>query len=200
MSGIVAAHGRAAARRIRLVPWRAGVVGAVIWLAAAALTALWPDADDLGPHRPAGCDHGGGGRRPGRRKPQPNGLRPAALRNAGPWLVALALWFLVWELITAKLDLLPRPFFTSPQSMVEVFTDDWPRLGESVLRSLWLLLPATLLGAAGRVHHRRGGGMVAGRGLLGAPAAAPDRGRCRPSPGSRSPSSCSRAATAPAPS
>jgi NitT/TauT family transport system permease protein len=147
MSGIVAAHGRAAARRVRLVPWRAGIVGAVIWLAAASLTALWPDADDLGRTDLLAAIMAGVGVVLAAASLSER-LRPAALRQAGPWLMALGLWFLVWELITAKLDLLPRPFFTSPQSMVEVFTDDWPRLGESVLRSLWLLLPATLFGAA----------------------------------------------------
>jgi NitT/TauT family transport system permease protein len=146
MSGIAAAQGRAQAGRVRLVPWRMGIAGAVVWLAAASLTALWPDADDLGRTNLLATMMAALGivllAASGSER-----LRPAALRNAGPWLVALALWFLVWELITAKLDLLPRPFFTSPQSMLEVFTDDWPRLGESVLRSLWLLLPATLIGA-----------------------------------------------------
>jgi NitT/TauT family transport system permease protein len=45
--------------------------------------------------------------------------------------------------------MLPRPFFAAPQSMLEVVTDDWHRLGESLLRSLWLLLPAYFLGAFG---------------------------------------------------
>ena len=31
------------------------------------------------------------------------------LFRAGPWLVALALLLGLWELVTAKLDLLPRP-------------------------------------------------------------------------------------------
>ncbi len=73
---------------------------------------------------------------------------PATLTRLGPWLIALAIGLGGWELITAKLDLLPRPFFAAPQSMLEVLTDDWPRLGESLLRSLWLLIPAYLLGAA----------------------------------------------------
>ncbi len=72
---------------------------------------------------------------------------PASLRRAGPWLAVLALGLAGWELVTAKLDLLPRPFFAAPQTMLEVLTDDWPRLGESLLRSLWLLIPAYLLGA-----------------------------------------------------
>ncbi|HVJ55553.1 MAG TPA: ABC transporter permease subunit [Aliidongia sp.] len=127
--------------------WRTGLLAALSWLAAAALTWFWPDADDLGRTDLlailallaglglAGCSLA-----------EP--LRPAGLRRAGPWLVALALGLSLWELATAKLGLLPRPFFAAPQSILEVFTDDWRRLGESLLRSLWLLLPATLAGAA----------------------------------------------------
>jgi NitT/TauT family transport system permease protein len=128
--------------------WRTGAAGAVAWLAAAMLTAYWPDADDLGRTDllaiimfGIGITLAGLG--------LANRLRPIpdAVRRLGPWLVALALGFGAWELITAKLDLLPRPFFAAPQSMLEVFTDDWPRLGESLLRSLWLLLPAYAIGA-----------------------------------------------------
>jgi NitT/TauT family transport system permease protein len=53
----------------------------------------------------------------------------------------------VWELVTAKLDLLPRPFFATPQSLLEVYIDDWPRLGESTLRSLMLLATGYAIGA-----------------------------------------------------
>jgi NitT/TauT family transport system permease protein len=42
---------------------------------------------------------------------------------------------------------LPLPFFASPQGLLEVYLEDWPRLGESVLRSLWLLLTGYAIGA-----------------------------------------------------
>jgi NitT/TauT family transport system permease protein len=71
-----------------------------------------------------------------------------AFTRAGPWLLALAIGLAVWELVTAKLDFLPRPFFASPQALLEVFTDDWRRLGESLLRSLALLLPGYAIGVA----------------------------------------------------
>ncbi len=129
--------------------WSGGLVAALLWAAAAALTWMWPDADDLG--------------RTGLLAILASALAvvlalaalgsivralPKPLTRIGPWLIVLALALAMWELITAKLDLLPRPFFAAPQSMLEVLTDDWPRLGESLLRSLWLLLPAYLLGAA----------------------------------------------------
>jgi NitT/TauT family transport system permease protein len=71
----------------------------------------------------------------------------ARLRRAGPWLTVLALALLGWELVTAKSGYLPLPFFASPQGLLEVYLEDWPRLGESVLRSLWLLLTGYAIGA-----------------------------------------------------
>ncbi len=62
--------------------------------------------------------------------------------------MAIAAGLVAWELLTAKLDILPRPFFVAPQALLEVFTDDYAKLGDSVLHSLLLLLPGYLLGAA----------------------------------------------------
>jgi len=72
----------------------------------------------------------------------------AGLGRFAPWLVVLAVWIAVWEIVTAKLDLLPLPFFPSPQAFVEVYTDDWRRLGDSLLASLWLLFRGFAVGAA----------------------------------------------------
>lgn len=63
----------------------------------------------------------------------------ATLRPAGPWFIALAALFGVWEVLTAKLGTLPTPFFAPPTALVEVYTDDWRRLGESALNSVRLL-------------------------------------------------------------
>ena len=72
----------------------------------------------------------------------------ARLGRFAPWLIVLALFFAAWEMATAKLDLLPLPFFPSPQAFVEVYTDDWRRLGDSLLHSVWLLLRGFAIGAA----------------------------------------------------
>jgi NitT/TauT family transport system permease protein len=138
---------RAAPPRIR----RGGLAAAATaWLAAALVTAQWPNTDDW--PRTEEFAFGlaaiavilaiaqiGGGR-----------FRriTARLTPLAPWLIALALGIAGWELVTAKLDLLPRPFFAPPQALLEVYLDDWPRLGESVLRSLWLLSSGYLIGAA----------------------------------------------------
>ena len=70
------------------------------------------------------------------------------LRHWGPWTVALALAFTVWELVTAKFEWLPMPFFPPPQAILEVFAEDWPKLGGSIVNSLILLSGGYLIGAA----------------------------------------------------
>jgi len=130
--------------------WRLGLLATIGWAAVAVLTEFWPDSDDLDSTdllaaimlaiavglalatiwRVA------------------TGREPKSLSALEPWLLALSVFFAVWEIITAKLGLLPRPFFAAPQSMLGVYTDDWPRLGGSVISSLLLLLPGYAIGVA----------------------------------------------------
>lgn len=70
------------------------------------------------------------------------------LRPAGKWLIALPILLGLWQLLTAKLAVLPVPFFAPPQALIEVYAEDWPRLGESLLHSFWLLFNGLLFGAA----------------------------------------------------
>ncbi|WP_458375446.1 ABC transporter permease [Pseudomonas pergaminensis] len=72
------------------------------------------------------------------------GLR---LRNAGPWLIALPLLLGVWELLTARLALLPVPFFAPPQALLAVYIEDYARLADSLLHSALLLGSGVALGA-----------------------------------------------------
>jgi NitT/TauT family transport system permease protein len=72
----------------------------------------------------------------------------SALRQRAPWLVALGLFFTLWEIATAKFATLPLPFFPPPQAVVEVYTDDLPRLLASVLASVKLQLGGYVIGAA----------------------------------------------------
>jgi NitT/TauT family transport system permease protein len=126
---------------------RGVLLAGLLWLGTAAVTALWPNADDwaytdglaaaeivLGAVLVLGT-----------RVPR----FQARLRHLAPWLGLLAGVFAAWEIATAKLELLPRPFFAPPQAFVEVYLEDWPRLGDSVLHSLWLLTTGYLIGAAG---------------------------------------------------
>ncbi|MFB9947593.1 ABC transporter permease [Rhizobium puerariae] len=74
-------------------------------------------------------------------------FRPRLLK-VGPWLTALGVFFAIWEISTAKLGLLPVPFFAPPSSLVEVYADDWSRLLDSLLNSLRLLAYGFAFGAA----------------------------------------------------
>ena len=131
--------------------WTSGAIAAGAWLAAAAITHFLPDIDDF--ERTGllanvmatlglglalltfGC--------------RLLGIRPPErISRTGPWLILLAASFAAWELVTAKFAVLPRPFFASPQALLEVFTDDYPKLGDSVWHSLTLLAGGYAIGAA----------------------------------------------------
>jgi NitT/TauT family transport system permease protein len=70
------------------------------------------------------------------------------LRQRAPWLSALGVFLTLWELATAKFAWLPLPFFPPPQAIVEVYTDDLPKLLDSVIASVKLQLGGYLIGAA----------------------------------------------------
>jgi len=52
------------------------------------------------------------------------------------------------EIATAKFAWLPLPFFPPPQAIVEVYTDDLPKLLDSVFASIRLQLGGYVIGAA----------------------------------------------------
>jgi NitT/TauT family transport system permease protein len=125
---------------------------AIAWLGLAALTQTWPDKADsdwayTGDLAVGFAIFGGA-----LALAFLLGLRFAAItgraRPAAPWLVVLALIIASWEVATAKLTLLPLPFFPPPQGILEVFIDDWQRLGESIVASLKLLAGGYVIGAA----------------------------------------------------
>ncbi|KAI95548.1 ABC transporter permease [Rhodomicrobium udaipurense JA643] len=70
------------------------------------------------------------------------GIRQPALgakvRRLLPWSLALGIFTLIWQLLAGKLGVLPQPFFPPPHGLLEVFTDDYPKLIEGVLASLRL--------------------------------------------------------------
>ena len=70
------------------------------------------------------------------------------VEHATPWLIALGLVFAVWEAGSAKAGWLPQPFFPPPHAILEVFTDDWPKLVESIVASVKLELLGFAFGAA----------------------------------------------------
>ena len=46
----------------------------------------------------------------------------------GPWLIAIGVWLTLWELTTAKFGWLPKPFFSPPHGLLNVYVTDGPRL------------------------------------------------------------------------
>ena len=70
------------------------------------------------------------------------------LRQRAPWLAALGVFLTLWEVATAKFAWLPLPFFPPPQAIIEVYTDDLPKLLDSVIASVKLQLGGYLIGAA----------------------------------------------------
>jgi NitT/TauT family transport system permease protein len=76
------------------------------------------------------------------------GSAGAALRKRAPWLLVLGAILSFWEVATAKFAWLPLPFFPPPQSIIEVYTDDLPKLLDSVFASIRLQLGGYLIGAA----------------------------------------------------
>lgn len=131
------------AQRIGARPgiWATGLLAGAVWLATGAYSGLVPDADDF----PYTFDFAVGLSVIGAILLGLALLGPAAriplrtLRYWGPWLVVVPLGLLAWEIVTAKLELLPRPFFVPPQALVEVYFDDWEKLGLSTVASLKLL-------------------------------------------------------------
>lgn len=60
------------------------------------------------------------------------------VKAAGPWLIAISVWLLLWEISTAKLGWLPKPFFSPPQGLLQVYVSDWERLIICILYTLRL--------------------------------------------------------------
>ncbi|HEY0181723.1 MAG TPA: ABC transporter permease subunit [Rhodopila sp.] len=131
--------------------WYIGVIAAAAWFTAAIVIGGMPDIDDF--ERTDMLSHIAAALA-GLLLVLAIGERlfrftiPAKLRGIGPWLLFLAAALTAWELVTAKYPLLPRPFFASPQALLEVFTDDYPRLGDSVWNSVRLLAGGYVIGAA----------------------------------------------------
>jgi NitT/TauT family transport system permease protein len=128
-----------------------GLAVALAWFVAAALTAFWPDKIESDwaytSNLAAACvvlavvfalaAFAG--------------IRFTVFRRLhrfSPWLFVLALFLAAWEAVTAKLGLLPLPFFPPPQAIVEVVIDDWGRLAAGTFASARLLATGYFLGAA----------------------------------------------------
>lgn len=110
--------------------WRDGLLAAGTWFVAAAITWLLPDVIVWGDTEAFALFAAVGAAIflllafivP--YASEPDGTLP----YYGPWLIVIGLWFAVWELTTAKLGWLPKPFFSPPQGLLHVYLTDWERL------------------------------------------------------------------------
>lgn len=50
------------------------------------------------------------------------------LRHYGPWFVAIGVWLTLWEFATAKFGWLPKPFFSPPHGLLNVYVTEGARL------------------------------------------------------------------------
>ncbi len=128
-----------------------GLAAAAAWLGVAVLTAFWPDRPEsdwayTGDFAIACAALALAVALAGFA-----GVRFSGFHNVqrlSPWLIALALFFAAWEAVTAKLGLLPLPFFPPPQAILEVVIDDRALLGAGFLASFRLLATGYFFGAA----------------------------------------------------
>ena len=122
------------------------------WLALAFITVRWPDIGDWGRGRELAIFAASLGAVfvvAGLISPFQKAVAARAQRYA-PWTLALGLFFVAWQAATAKIGSLPQPFFPPPHAILEVFTDDYPKLIESVVASVKLeLLGFAVGGSAG---------------------------------------------------
>jgi NitT/TauT family transport system permease protein len=128
-----------------------GLSVAAAWSMVAAFTAFWPDRPESDWAYTGGFAIACGALALALAVAALAGVRFVAfqrLQRLSPWLFALAMFLAAWEAVTAKLGLLPLPFFPPPQAIVEVAIDDWGRLAEGIFASARLLATGYLLGAA----------------------------------------------------
>lgn len=120
------------AARVSVFPglWRDGVLAGLSWLAASIVTVSLPDVVPWGSGQLFASITGGIAaaliglafvvHRLGR--------VGEVLIHYGPWLIAIGIWLALWELTTAKFGWLPKPFFSPPHGLLNVYVTDGQRL------------------------------------------------------------------------
>jgi NitT/TauT family transport system permease protein len=136
------------ASTVGLSLWPVGLLAGVAWLLAATATLFWPDLHEWESTQQLALVEVALGGILVLLALFSNRFSAAGsrLRYWGPWLVALGFFFALWELAVAKFGWLPRPFFAPPQGIVDVYLEDWERLGTCVLHTLRLWSTGYLFG------------------------------------------------------
>jgi NitT/TauT family transport system permease protein len=110
--------------------WRDGLFAAAAWAAAAAITVGLPDVVPWGS---AGLFATLTGIAAAAFLAltlfaQKLGRLNSVVSHYGPWFIAVGVWLALWELITAKFGWLPKPFFSPPHGLLNVYVVDGQRL------------------------------------------------------------------------
>jgi NitT/TauT family transport system permease protein len=128
-----------------------GFFAAAAWCGVAALTGLWPDRPESDWAYTSDFAAVCGALAVAFGLAAVASVRFAVLqrlRRLAPWLLVLALFLAAWEAVTAKLGLLPLPFFPPPQAIVEAVIEDRGQLVAGIFASFRLLASGYFLGAA----------------------------------------------------
>ncbi|MFC0242610.1 ABC transporter permease [Rhodopseudomonas telluris] len=133
MTDAVQTNGEGAiAARVPLFPglWRDGLLAGLSWFAASVVTVSLPDVVPWGSGQLFAAITGGiaaalvvlalVAHRLGR--------VGEVLIHYGPWLIAIGIWLALWEFVTAKFGWLPKPFFSPPHGLLNVYVTDGQRL------------------------------------------------------------------------
>jgi NitT/TauT family transport system permease protein len=130
----------ALARASERSPWLAGFYAAAAWGAAALVTVALPDVVPWGSGRLfAAIVATGAVVLAGLAATVPNtGRLRAFLDHYGPWFIVIGVWFALWEFSTAKTGWLPKPFFSPPNGLLNVYVTEAPRLAWCIGYSLRL--------------------------------------------------------------
>jgi NitT/TauT family transport system permease protein len=117
-------------RNLQQTIWMNGLFAAAAWAAAALATIALPDVVPWGSAGLfAGITAGGAAIFVILAFAVPRlGRGAAGLVHYGPWFVAIGLWLALWELTTAKFGWLPKPFFSPPNGLLNVYVTEAPRL------------------------------------------------------------------------
>ncbi len=121
--------------------WPAGLIAAVAWAATAVVTVALPDVVPWGSAGLFAALTGAGAAvllALAFTVPKLGSERTRTLVHYGPWLVAIGVWFFLWELTTAKFGWLPKPFFSPPHGLLAVYVAEWQRLLICIAYSLRL--------------------------------------------------------------
>jgi NitT/TauT family transport system permease protein len=125
---------------IRQAVWVPGLIAAFFWALTAIVTIALPDTVPWGSAGLFAIITGSGAVALavlGFAVPR-LGAAGARLVYYGPWLIAIGVWFFLWEYLTAKTGFLPKPFFSPPHGLLNVYVVEWQRLLICIAYSLRL--------------------------------------------------------------